>query len=122
MIGCMSFPVASLVGPEQGLNGWYQLLDEEKGLTENQPVPVSISQSASGVRHPVRPGTCEIAVSRSFYPSLPPFSLLLLPPPPPPLSLHFLISKTQILVHTPIIGQVGTKLYREVVLFSEVKM
>ena len=101
MIGCMSFTVASLVGPEQGLNGWYQLLDEEKGLTENQPVPVSISQSASGVRHPVRPGTCEIAVSHSSHPSLPPFSLVA--PPSLPLSLSP-FPNIEILAHTPNIG------------------
>ena len=67
MIGCMSFPVASLVGPESGLKGWFQLLDEEKGMRENQPVPVSISsrspREATRRNNFTRPGTCEIAVS-----------------------------------------------------------
>ena len=67
MIGCMSFLVADLVGPDKGLNGWYQLLDEEKGSKENQPVPVSISRQ-EGLRHLAvnqRPGPSEIAVSSS---------------------------------------------------------
>lgn len=77
MIGCMSFLVADLLGPDkvrrtwglgasqapilgspflaflldlsvQGLNGWYQLLEEERGRSESVQVPSSVSKYESG--------------------------------------------------------------------------
>ena len=44
----------------QGLNGWFQLLDEDKGLTEHQPVPSSISVGSLTAQ---RPGANLFAVS-----------------------------------------------------------
>ena len=76
MIGCMSFLVGDLIGPNkvslirnsifiilipyhlhyslclslslpQQVNGWYQLLDEGRGLAENVPVPNSLVSMGS---------------------------------------------------------------------------
>ncbi|XP_019857405.1 PREDICTED: uncharacterized protein LOC109585718 [Amphimedon queenslandica] len=47
MIGCMSFLVGDLIGPNKQVNGWYQLLDEGRGFAENVPVPHSLVSMGS---------------------------------------------------------------------------
>ena len=42
MIGCLMPKLLSF--PLQGVNGWYQLLDELRGRNENVQVPLSISK------------------------------------------------------------------------------
>ncbi|KAL5483794.1 hypothetical protein EMCRGX_G020209 [Ephydatia muelleri] len=35
LIGCMSFLVADLLGPNKGVNGWFQLLDKDEGRSSS---------------------------------------------------------------------------------------
>ena len=53
--------------PFQGLNGWYQLLDEQKGKNENMQVPTSLSKNESTSFGFQRPGQMIFAVSISLF-------------------------------------------------------
>jgi hypothetical protein len=45
MIGCMTFEMADILGPDKCIQGWYQLLDDERGMRENVPVATSITKT-----------------------------------------------------------------------------